>query len=95
LALIFGAFEQQVTVFFIDDGVYQLIAGQQPQVIDRKDYLSTMKALQLYDIEHIVGCKEDMTERGVLNSKLSMTVDIQPTKAIAELLNNFDHVVTM
>ena len=95
LALIFGAFEQQVTVFFINDGVYQLMGDQQPEIIERKDYLSTMKALQLYDIEHIVGCEEDMVERGVQAINLSMTVDMQSAKAIAKLLNDFDQVVTM
>ena len=95
LALIFGAFEQQVTVFFVDDGVYQLMDRQQPELIGSKDYLSTMKALELYDIEHIVGCEEDMELRGVQADNLSMEVDIQSAKTIAGLLRNFDHVVTM
>jgi tRNA 2-thiouridine synthesizing protein C len=95
LALIFGAFEQQVTVFFVDDGVYQLIGQQQPELIGRKDYLSTMKALEIYDIEHIVGCEDDMLERGVQTDNLSMTVDIQPANVIAAMIRNFDHVVTM
>ncbi|NQZ09472.1 MAG: sulfurtransferase complex subunit TusC [Algicola sp.] len=95
LALIFGAFEQPVTVIFLGDGVYQLLDGQNPEAIDTKDYLSTMKAFELYDIEHIVCGLDDMKNRGISVNKLSMPVEALPNAQIGELLNTFDHVITM
>lgn len=93
LALIFGAFEQAVTVIFIEDGVYQLLDGQNPEAVDTKDYLSTMKAFDLYDIEQVVACREDIDSRGV--SKLSMDVEVLGNDQIGQLLDTFDHVITM
>ncbi len=95
LALIFGAFDQQVTVLFIDDGVYQLIDKQDPELIGAKDYLATMKALALYDIDHIVASADDMLCRGISEQPLSMSVEQLSNPQIAKLLNTFDHVVTM
>ena len=95
LALIFGAFEQQVTVIFIDDGVYQLLDNQNPELIDNKDYLATMKAFELYDIEHIVASFDDMTCRGIADKPLSMDVEVMPNNQIAQLLTTFDHVLSM
>ncbi|MFT4924881.1 MAG: tRNA 2-thiouridine synthesizing protein C [Phenylobacterium sp.] len=95
LALIFGAFEQQVTVIFIDDGVYQLLANQNPELIDTKDFLSTMKTFELYDIEHIVASRDDMTCRGIADKPLSMDVALLANSQIAQLLNTFDHVLNM
>ncbi len=95
LALIFGAFEQPITVIFLGDGVYQLLDDQNPEALGTKDYLSTMKAFELYDIEHIVCGLDDMNSRGVPVDKLSMAIEAVPNSQIGELLNTFDHVITM
>lgn len=95
LALIFGAFEQQVCVVFVDDGVYQLLQDQNPEQLDSKDYLATMKAFELYDIEHIVCCKEDLLVRGMSENHLSMPVQLLSRHDIGQLLATFDHVITM
>jgi tRNA 2-thiouridine synthesizing protein C len=95
LALIFGAFEQQVSVFFLGDGVYQLIQNQQPELTQGKDFISAMKTYELYDIDHLVSCDTDMSSRGVSPDRLSLDVEVLSNQQIAELLTTFDHVVTM
>ncbi|MFT5162355.1 MAG: tRNA 2-thiouridine synthesizing protein C [Alteromonadaceae bacterium] len=95
LALIFGAFEQQVAVIFIDDGVYQLIDKQNPELLGSKDYLSTMKAFELYDIEQIIASQDDLSCRGIANRPLSMDVELLSNQQIAQCLTTFDHVITM
>lgn len=95
LALIFAAFDQQVSVIFVDDGVYQLLDNQQPELLENKDFLATMKVFELYDIERVVVSRDDMACRGVADSALSMDVAPLSNQQIAQLLTTFDHVVTM
>lgn len=54
-----------ICVFFIGDGVFQLLADQQPQSILCRDYIATFKVMRLYDIEQIYLCTESLQERGL------------------------------
>lgn len=67
-ALIFGSYEQPTSLFFLADGVFQLIAEQNPTLLDVKDYLKTFSALEFYDIENIYVCEQSLIERGLLAS---------------------------
>ena len=48
--LIGAAFEQDVSLAFIDDGVFQLMAGQDTAAARIKNYSCTFKALGDYDV---------------------------------------------
>lgn len=63
VALIFGSYEQVVSLYFQGDGVYQLIAEQQPEKILQKDFLKTFAALEFYDIENIYICQNSLNKR--------------------------------
>jgi len=65
VALIFGSYEQAVSLYFHGDGVYQLIAAQQPELIQQKDFLKTFAALEFYDIDKIYVCHHSLTQRGL------------------------------
>jgi tRNA 2-thiouridine synthesizing protein C len=67
VALIFGSYEQAISLYFQGDGVYQLIAKQQPEFIQQKDFLKTLAALEFYDIENIYVCQHSLTQRGLTN----------------------------
>ncbi|MFT5659184.1 MAG: tRNA 2-thiouridine synthesizing protein C [Gammaproteobacteria bacterium] len=72
--LIAGAFEQQVKLIFMDDGVYQLTKGQNPSGIGMKNFSKTFGALGDFDIEKIYVDYESLNLRG-LNID-----DLQPLK---------------
>lgn len=93
LALIFGAFDHQVSVFFIENAVYQLIKGQNPESLDGKDFLATMKAFELYDIEQVLCCSDSLSERAIDPAGLINDVELAGSGQIAELLHQFDHVL--
>ena len=63
IALIFGSFEQKVSLFFQGDGVYQLIADQDGSLLAIKDYLKTFSAFEFYDIEDIYVCQQSLSNR--------------------------------
>lgn len=65
IALIFGSFEQPVSLFFQADGVWQLTQGQDGAVISVKDYLKTFAAFEFYDIENIYVCQESLIQRNL------------------------------
>jgi tRNA 2-thiouridine synthesizing protein C len=65
IALIFGSYEQAVSLYFQGDGVYQLIAGQQPENIQQKDFLKTFAALEFYDIDNIYICQSSLEQRNL------------------------------
>ena len=60
-----SALTEDIGVFFLGDGVFQLLAGQQPQAILARDYIATFKVLPLYDIENIYLCADSLAARGL------------------------------
>ncbi len=65
VVLIAAAFEQDISLAFIDDGVYQIAKGQNTDGIGMKNFSATYKALGDYDINKIFVEKESLEERGM------------------------------
>ena len=70
VVLITAAFEQDVSLAFIDDGVYQLKKGQDTKGIGMKNFSPTYNALGDYDIHKIYVEKESLEERGLSTADL-------------------------
>ena len=65
VVLIGAAFEQDVSLAFMDDGVYQLMKGQDTAGIGMKNFSPTYSALGDYEITKIYVEKESLEERGL------------------------------
>ena len=65
VVLIGAAFEQDVSLAFIGDGVYQLTKGENTDGIGMKNFSPTYTALGDYDINKIYVEKESLEERGL------------------------------
>lgn len=65
VVLIAAAFDQDVSLVFADDGVYQLMKGQSTEEIGMKNFSPTYSALGDYDIKNIYIEKESLDERGL------------------------------
>jgi len=65
VVLIGAAFEQDISLMFLDDGVYQLKKGQDTKAIGVKNFSPTYGALGDYDINKIYVEKESLEERGL------------------------------
>lgn len=70
VVLIAAAFDQDVSLVFADDGVYQLMQGQNTEEIGMKNFSPTYSALGDYDIKKIYIEKESLEERGLSLSDL-------------------------
>ena len=65
VVLISAAFEQDVSLAFLDDGVYQITKGQNTDGIGQKNFSNTYKALGDYEIKKLYVEKESLEERGL------------------------------
>lgn len=65
VVLIGAAFEQDVSMAFIDDGVYQLKKDQSTKGIGMKNFSPTYNALGDYEVTKIYVDKDSMDERGL------------------------------
>lgn len=76
VVLIAAALEQDVSIMFLDDAVYQLIKGQDTSEIGLKNFSPTFRALEGYDVEKLYVEQESMEERGISEDDLLVDVEI-------------------
>ena len=65
VVLIGAAFDQDVSLAFVDDGVYQLLQGQDTSGIETKNFGAAYKALGDYDVTRLYVETEALQERGL------------------------------
>ncbi|HEB92157.1 MAG TPA: sulfurtransferase complex subunit TusC [Gammaproteobacteria bacterium] len=76
VVLIGAAFEQDVSLAFLDDGVFQLTRGQQTDELGVKNFSPTYKALGDYDVNKIYVERESLEARGLsLDDLLPLTYE--------------------
>lgn len=76
VVLIGAAFEQDVSLAFIDDGVFQLIKGQDTDEIGVKNFSKTYSALGDFEVTQLYVEKESMEARGlVLDDLMHLTYE--------------------
>lgn len=76
VVLISAAFDQDVSLVFADDGVYQLKKGQATKAVGMKNFSPTYRALEGYDIEKLYVDKESMEARGLTADDLIVDVEV-------------------
>lgn len=65
VVLIGAAFDQDVSMAFLDDGVFQLTKGQDTKSIGLKNFSATFRALGDYEVTKLYVEKESLDERGL------------------------------
>ena len=94
VVLIGAAFEQDVSMAFIDDGVYQLKKGQDTKDVDMKNFSPTYRALEMYDVEKLYVDKESMEERGLTEDDLVVPVEVLSTEQLADLMEDQEVILS-
>ncbi len=76
VVLIGAAFEQDVSVAFLDDGVFEIVKGQDTKGIGSKNFSNTYRALGDYDVHKLYVEKEALEERGLtVDDPMELTHD--------------------
>ena len=94
VVLITAAFDQQVALVFVDDGVWQLKKGQQTKGIETKNFSPTYRALEDYDVEKLYVERESLDARGRAEDDLIVAGTVLPAAELGKLMAEQDVVLS-
>lgn len=94
VVLISAAFDQDVSLVFMDDGVYELKKGQGTKAVGMKNFSPTYRALEGYDIEKLYVEKESLEARGLTEDDLIVPVEVLTSAEMATLMEEQDVVLS-
>ena len=83
-----------IGIFFIDDGVLNLIDNQQPEIIQQKDFIRTFKLLDLYDVEQRFICTASLQKFTLDNRELILSCEKIDRSLLLEKLNQAEKLFT-
>jgi tRNA 2-thiouridine synthesizing protein C len=92
--LISAAFDQDVSVVFIDDGVFQLKKDQDTTGVNMKNFAKTFRALDGYDVEKLYVEKESLEARGLTQDDLIVDVEVLESKELGKIMAAQDVVIS-
>ncbi len=90
VVLIAAAFEQDVTLVFMDDGVYQLKKGHQTKGLEVKNFQPTYRALEDYDVTKLFVEKESLESRGLTVEDMCVPVEVMTRRELGKLMEEQD-----
>jgi len=93
VVLISAAFNQDVSLAFLDDGVYELLKGQQTKALEVKNFSPTYRALEGYDIEKLYVERESLAARGIREDQLLVPVQVVDAKEMSALMEQQDVII--
>ncbi|MCA1925109.1 MAG: sulfurtransferase complex subunit TusC [Thiobacillus sp.] len=94
VVLITAAFDQDVSLVFTDDGVYQLMKGMDTKGIEVKDFSKTYRALEGYDIEKLYVDSTSLKARGLTEEDLIVDVTVLSDDEMKNLMAEQDVVIS-
>jgi len=94
VVLIGAAFEQDVSVAFIGDGVYQLAKGQDTRGLAVKNFSPAFGALEDYDVNKLYVDRESLLARGLNEDDLLVPVQVVSAGEMAEIMDGQDVILS-
>lgn len=94
VVLVGAAFDQDVSLVFLDDGVYQIKKDQDTGAIGTKNFSKTFRALEMYDVEKLYVEKESMQARGLSEDDLNVPVEVKTSEEIGRLMEEQDVILS-
>jgi len=94
VVLIGAAFEQDVSLAFLGDGVYQLTKGQDTKALEVKNFSPTFRALEDYDVTKLYVEQEALEARGLTAADLVVPVEVVNAERMAEIMEAQDVILS-
>lgn len=94
VVLITATFDQDVSLLFMDDGIYEIVKGQQTKDIGLKNFSPSYRALEGYDIEKLYVDSASLAQRGLTEADLLVPVQVLDTQQVAELMQQQDVILS-
>ena len=86
--------EEDIGVFFIDDGVLNLLDEQNPELLLQKDFIRTFKLLDLYDIEQRFVCADSLDQYNLQAEQLIISAEKIDRTSLINKLSQAEKVFT-
>lgn len=87
--------EGDILIAFINDGVFNLVASQQPEAILQKDHIATFKLIELYDLSECFVCEDSVNMRGLETAEWILNdLHFIPQSALFEKLTRAEKILT-
>lgn len=94
-ALAAAIYDQDLSLLFMDDGVFQLLKDQQAQEISQKNFTSMLSALPFYDIEKIYIHQESLEQRAIaIENVLVENALVVNSAQVSALLSQQEHILS-
>lgn len=94
VVLIGAAFEQDVSLAFVGDGVFQLSKGQDTRTLEVKNFSPTFRALEDYDVNKIYVEKEALEARGLTEEDLVIPVEVVDAQRMTQIMEDQDVILS-
>lgn len=94
LTLAMSAFNESLSLFFIGDGIYQLLDGHNPTESLQKHYQPLFKMLELYDVENIYVCEQSLLQRSIKQDQLMIDVTVMNASQLKNQLALQDQLLS-
>ncbi|MEO8103448.1 MAG: sulfurtransferase complex subunit TusC [Betaproteobacteria bacterium] len=94
VVLITATFDQDVSVVFMDDGVYELAKGQNTKAVEIKNFSPAYRALDGYDVEKLYVERESLDARGLTEADLVVAVEVLSAAEMGRLMAEQDVVLS-
>ena len=88
-----AAYDQDLSLLFMGDGVFQLLNNQQSQEIQLKPQDKALEVLPLYDVDKLYAIKEDLEERNLIVGNLAVELTLIARSQVSDLMSEQDKVI--
>ncbi len=90
-----SAYDQNLSLLFMDDGVFQLLSTQDSGDLEQKNFAAMLSALTFYEIKNIFVHLESIQARQITINELALNdAQIIDSAAICDLLAEQDHLLS-
>lgn len=88
-----SAFSDDLQVFFVGDGVLQLLKAQDTSALKTKNYIQAFGLLELYDVETIYVCQQSLDKFNLTQDDLILPVQVLSPEQVAIELNTCHKII--
>lgn len=93
-AVLMGSAFAECTVLLLDDGIFQVLSGQDTRALGTKDYAVTYRALKDYGVNRICCSASHLETRGLSTRDLLVPVESLSDDEVKALMANHDVILS-
>ena len=93
MVLIMAAYDQDISMTFMGDGVFSLKKDQDTTELQIKGFMKTLGVLDDYDVENIYVERQSLEDRGLSQDDLFIPVQVLEADAIGKIMAEQDVII--